>query len=239
MKKAILIIHGFVGSTYDNEYLANYLELDDRFKVFTNTLPGHYLFANYQIGKYEEWVIFTKKSIQELIDYGYKDIYVIGHGLGGVLATILANNYPEIKKIILLNTSFKYLNFNQTKINILTNKDYKDYVVVFNQVFHTSIPFFIEFVKLIKTYQDILKEINNEVLIIQSDKDKIVSLENAKEIYDNINSKNKTLTYITNGEHIILSGNSLELERKKEISEYIRLFLRGGKKWKKNKKEKI
>ena len=44
---------------------------------------------------------------------------------------------------------------------------------------------------------------------------------------------------ITNGEHIILSGNSLELERKKEISEYIKLFLRGGKKWKKNKKEKI
>ena len=42
-----------------------------------------------------------------------------------------------------------------------------------------------------------------------------------------------------NGEHIILSGNSLELERKKEISEYIKLFLRGGKKWKKNKKEKI
>ena len=52
-------------------------------------------------------------------------------------------------------------------------------------------------------------------------------------------SKDKTLTYITNGEHIILSGNSLELERKKEISEYIKLFLRGGKKWKKNKKEKI
>ena len=82
-------------------------------------------------------------------------------------------------------------------------------------------------------------KINNEVLIIQSDKDKIVSLENAKEIYDNINSKDKTLTYITNGEHIILSGNSLELERKKEISEYIKLFLRGGKKWKMNKKEKI
>ena len=216
MKRAILIIHDFVGSTYDNEYLANYLELDDRFKVFTNTLPGHYLFANYQIGKYEEWVNFTKQNIQELIDHGYKDIYVIGHGLGGVLATILANNYPEIKKIILLNTSFKYLNFNQTKINILTNKDYKDYVEVFNQVFHTSIPFFLEFVKLIKTYQDILKEINNE-----------------------INSKDKTLTYIKNGEHIIVSGNSLELERKKEISEYIKLFLRGGKKWKKNKKEKI
>ena len=35
---------------------------------------------------------------------------------------------------------------------------------------------------------DILKEINNEVLIIQSDKDKIVSLENAKEIYETIKS---------------------------------------------------
>ena len=27
LKKAVLIIHGFAGGTYDEEYLANYLEL--------------------------------------------------------------------------------------------------------------------------------------------------------------------------------------------------------------------
>ena len=37
MKKAVLLIHGFVGSLYDNEYLMNYLELDKKFDVFAYT----------------------------------------------------------------------------------------------------------------------------------------------------------------------------------------------------------
>ena len=40
-RKAILIIHGFAGGTYDQEYLANELELQSHFDVFTFTLPGH------------------------------------------------------------------------------------------------------------------------------------------------------------------------------------------------------
>ena len=40
LKKAVLIIHGFAGGTYDEEYLANYLELKG-FDVYTFTLPGH------------------------------------------------------------------------------------------------------------------------------------------------------------------------------------------------------
>ena len=40
-RKAILIIHGFAGGTYDQEYLANFLELDRGFDVYTFTLPGH------------------------------------------------------------------------------------------------------------------------------------------------------------------------------------------------------
>ena len=48
MKKAILIVHGFVGTLYDNEYLMNYLELDKEFNVFARTLPGHHTNDNYQ-----------------------------------------------------------------------------------------------------------------------------------------------------------------------------------------------
>ena len=39
--KAILIIHGFAGGVYDEEYLANYLEVKKDFDVFSFTLPGH------------------------------------------------------------------------------------------------------------------------------------------------------------------------------------------------------
>ena len=40
-RKAVLIVHGFTGSLYDNEYLMNYLEYDREFDVYAKTLPGH------------------------------------------------------------------------------------------------------------------------------------------------------------------------------------------------------
>ena len=33
-RKAVLIVHGFTGSLYDNEYLMNYLEYDREFDVY-------------------------------------------------------------------------------------------------------------------------------------------------------------------------------------------------------------
>lgn len=239
MKKAVLIIHDFAGTTYDNEYLANYLQLDNRFSIFIKTLPGHAIDENYQKVKYEEWLNEINQTIEQLINYGYQELYLIGHGLGGIISAICKTKFQEIKKIVFLNTSFKYLNFKNNKINIITNKDYKDYVELFENTFHTSIPFFLEFVKLVKTYQNVLKEIDIDSLVLQGELDEIISLENAKDIYDNINTDIKTLTYLKNENHVVLSGSNFNLERKKEISEYIRLFLRGGKKWKKNKKEKI
>ena len=40
-KKAILLVHGFAGGVYDNEYLDHRLELISNFDVYTFTLPGH------------------------------------------------------------------------------------------------------------------------------------------------------------------------------------------------------
>ena len=53
-KKAVLIIHGFAGGTYDQEDLANYLELNKSFDVFQFTLPGHN--RNLSKVKHEEWI---------------------------------------------------------------------------------------------------------------------------------------------------------------------------------------
>lgn len=239
MKKVVLIIHGFVGSLYDNEYLMNYLEFDHKLDVFAYTLPGHHPCYDYQKVSYQAWIDFTNKKIQELISHGYKSIYLIGHSMGGVLAGITSFNYKEVKKIVFINAAYNYLNLKQNKIDILTNKDYKDYVEVFDRVFHTSIPFFLEFVKLVKNNYELLNKIKSEALIIQSDADQVLPLENGKIIYEKISSKEKYLTYIKDGRHAVFEGNEIEDERKKEIAEYIRLFLRGGYKWKKIWKEKI
>ena len=81
--------------------------------------------------------------------------------------------------------------------------------------------------------------VDKDALILQSSKDQVVPIENGIEIFDNIKSTNKCLTYIENGRHAVFEGNGIEDERKKEIAEYIRLFLRGGRKWKMIKNDKI
>ncbi|MBQ8892079.1 MAG: alpha/beta fold hydrolase [Bacilli bacterium] len=240
MKKAILVIHGFVGSLYDNEYLMNYLELDNRFKVFARTLPGHHTNDNYQHVGFMEWIEFADKWIQEIIGYGYKNIYVIGHSMGGILAGYLGSKYAEVKKVIFINAAFKYLNLKQNKIDIIENKDYKDYLEVLTRVIHTTIPFFLEFTKLVKEYSNCLDKIstNKEVLVLQSNEDQVVPIENGINIIDNLKC-NKYLTYLDKERHGVFEGNTDNIERKKEIAEYIRLFLRGGKSWRKTWKEKI
>ena len=239
MKKAVLVIHGFVGTTYDLEYLSNYLEYDRRFKVFARTLPGHDRHDNYHKAEYTEWISFVDKWIEEIISYGYKNIYIVGHSMGGVLGAYLASKYKEVKKIVFINAAFNYLNFKDNKIDIIKNKSYKDFLELLTKVIHTNIPFFLEFTKLVKNYSDCLKDVKCDALILQSNEDQIVPIENGKSIFEGLNSNNKYLTYLDKERHTVFYGNKDNLDRKKEIAEYIRLYLKGGLKWKKIWKEII
>ena len=125
-RKAILIIHGFTGTLYDNEYLMNYLEYQPSFDVYAKTLPGHNQ-SRYKDCKYTDWVDFVEEEINLLIHYGYHEIYLIGHSMGGVLASIVASKYKQVKKLVLVNAAFDYLNFKQNKIDLFEKKDFDKY----------------------------------------------------------------------------------------------------------------
>ena len=114
-KKAILMIHGFVGGPYDFGNLHNELQTYKKFDVFTFTLPAHEKFVVSDV-KYTEWIDESKRQIEFLINNGYKEIYLIGHSMGGVIAAHLASHYPQVKKLVLAAPAFKYLSF---KINLL------------------------------------------------------------------------------------------------------------------------
>ena len=40
----------------------------------------------------------SEMQIEKIIKHGYKEIYVIGHSMGGVIAAYLASKYKEVKK---------------------------------------------------------------------------------------------------------------------------------------------
>jgi len=115
-RKAILIIHGFAGGTYDQEYLANELELENHFDVYTFTSPGHD--NSHSKIKMEDWIEKAELQTERLIKNGYKNIYLIGHSMGGVIATHIASKYKEVKKLVLAAPAFHFLSVKNDNLNI-------------------------------------------------------------------------------------------------------------------------
>ena len=214
-RKAVLIIHGFGGGTYDEEYLANKLEQIKNYDVYTFTLPGHDGIKGNMTE--ENWRNKTEEMIQFLIKNNYKKIYVIGHSMGGVLASRLASKYKEIKKLILLAASFRYLEFKEDEINVVKSltkvptlaREYKDEFM--SRLQKMPIPAIKEFINTVKNNQETLKYINIPTLIIQGTEDNIVPPETAEYIYNKIPSKQKEILKEDGVNHDIFRSNKKEI----------------------------
>ena len=231
-RKAVVIIHGFTGSLYDNEYLMNYLEYNPMFDVYAQTLPGHNK-DRFSDASVSEWKKSIDDEIGKLIKNGYRNIYVVGHSMGGILASYAASKYKEIKKIVLVNAAFDYLNFKQNKDDF-RDKDLTKYHHLWQKVLRTS-PFMVnEFRKLVKESNGLLSKIDCEVLILRSLRDEIIPMDVGDIIYEKVKSRRKYITDITDASHVVLNG-----DKKEVVSEYINLFLKGGRKWKRNFKKEI
>ncbi len=226
-RKAILIIHGFTGKLYDNEYLMNYLELDPRYDVYARTLPGHYKerFSNASVG---DWKEFVDKQVENLIQNGYHTIYVGGHSMGSILGTYVAGKYKQIKKLVLINAAFDYGNTGKSK------KGESLFSVILEKLKKTSPFIFFEFTKLVKESKNYLSKVKCDTLILRSLNDEVVPYSVGDTIYNKINSEKKWITDIKDAPHTVLSS-----DRKEIVSGYIKDFLKGGRRWNKNKKQEI
>ncbi|GAB3800866.1 alpha/beta fold hydrolase [Virgibacillus kimchii] len=102
-KPPILLIHGLVASVYTFHKMMPLLE--KHFSVIAIDLPG--------FGRSEKSVKFINSYenfagiIADCIDYfNLKDVYLVGHSMGGQISLYTAKLFPEkVKKLILLNSS--------------------------------------------------------------------------------------------------------------------------------------
>ena len=214
MRKAILIIHGFAGGTYDQENIANLLELDG-FHVFSFTLPGHERTMFKKVTK-EDWIESCINNIEELINNGYKRIYLIGHSMGGVLACLLASKYKEVKKIVLAAPAFKYMTFDKDEfefINALKNSPKLLKYYSKGDMFARAIQFprsvIKEFMDLVSESQDLPKKVMCPVLILHGTEDQIVPLKSSEHIINEFPNSNKKLIPLEGYTHDIFRGNDL------------------------------
>lgn len=224
-RKAILIIHGFGGGTYDEEFLSNRIELIRNFDVFTFTLPGHDGIFKSGMNE-EEWVRSTDEMMEFLIKNNYRSIYVIGHSMGGVLAARLASKYKEVKKLVLLAAAFRYLEFKDDSVDIVKSlkktpdlvKDYKeDFISRLVKMPPNAIK---EFMSTVKDNEYVLKSINVPTFIVQGTKDDLVPLSTMDFIYNEISSNDKSVLVLDGVTHDIFKS-----DKRFEVTDEIIKFL--------------
>lgn len=228
-KKAILMIHGFVGGNYDFGNFQNELQLYKKFDVFTYTLPAHEKFIVKDV-KYKEWIDESKRQIEFLIDNGYKEIYLIGHSMGGVIAANLASEYQQVKKLVLAAPAFKYFYFKEGKVDIKSlNNTLKSIPELFknentdkviSRILKTPISTMLEFTKLVSECQNCVFDIKCPTLIIHGINDLVVPSEATVYVYNSIKSKTNILYNIKNLQH-----DCFTVERSKEVKSIIKDFL--------------
>lgn len=238
-RKAILIIHGFGGGTYDLEYLANKLELVNHFDVYTFTLPGHD--NNLEKIKMETWIKSAEDMTEMLINEGYKNIYVIGHSMGGIIATHIAGKYKQVKKLVLAAPAFHFFSFKGNKIDFIESfkngkdalKEYKtDQVLTrFINMPSNAVK---EFIRLTKEYYDTPFSITIPTLIIEGTKDIVVPKSSTDYVYDHIKSKQKLYLMVKDINHAIYRSH-----RKEEVTNKTINFLKSKNKNNYAKKEEI
>lgn len=225
-RKAILIIHGFSGGPFELEYLSNNLEFQRKFDVFTFTLPGHE-FNNDRL-KHTDFIKSAEEHIELLINYGYKDIYLIGHSMGGVIACYIASKYKEVKRLVLISPAFHYLAVIDDKIDVIESiksganilKEYK-FDNLFGKVTKMPLNAPIEFMHLVKEYYDTPRLVDIPTLIIWGTSDNVVPQSSVNYVYDTLKSRYKYLLIVKDANH-----NPIKGIRKEDVTREIIKFLK-------------
>lgn len=223
-RKAILLIHGFAGGSYDYGDLGNDLQLFRNFDVFTFTLPGHDKYKINNVTK-EDWIIAAEVQIEKIINNGYKKIYLIGHSMGGIIASHLASKYPEVKKLVLAAPAFKYLSFKGDKLDVVGSikkvpKIFKDYdsEEVISRILKLPIPTVKEFMDLVEEHTIDVKNIDIPTLILYGLDDEIVPIDSVNYVFDNIKSKSVTLIELEKLTHDLFINDRYEDVKKTIIN---------------------
>lgn len=222
-----LLIHGFTGSPFEVEPLADFLQERTDWEIVVPTLPGHGETLELKGVKHIEWIEHAEEELQALIEK-CDEVYVIGFSMGGLIASYLSVKY-EVNKLVLLSAAAYYVNVKQLlkdignmikegiQGNLIENELYNRYKW---KVTKTPVLSTYEFRKVVRIARPLLKKVNVPTFIAQGEIDGIVPPKAAKYIYETISSQEKNLFYSPKAKHLICHS-----EDKHELFEEIYQFL--------------
>lgn len=222
-----LLIHGFTGSPFEVEPLAQSLKERTDWKIVVPTLPGHGNELNLKGIKHNEWIGHAENELRALLKE-CDTVYVVGFSMGGLIASYLASKYP-VEKLVLLSAAAYYVNPKQLafdikemmrdtlKGNLKENELFRRYT---RKIKETPMTATLQFRRLVTKIKPILNEVKVPTLIAQGESDGIVPPKSAHYLYENIGADDKRLIFYKNSKHLIC-----HCDEKEQLFEEVYTFL--------------
>lgn len=236
-KKVFIIVHGLL------EHSGRYIDIIEKISswglpVFVPDLRGH---GNSEgprgdVESFQHYLMDLKNFYDILFDFGYREFYLLGHSMGGLIVTRFIQEYQEFikhtKSIILSSPFFGWKDVSSLRLSLIkilsfimptlyltnvVNPDhlshskevadrYRNDPLIHNRI---TIRLVVEIDKNMKILREKLNELFPPVLFLASGKDYLVDTESAIDIFNKLNSPLKKYHIFPESYHEIFNEDDI------------------------------
>jgi carboxylesterase len=209
--RAVLLLHGFTGSSADVRMLGRFLEK----KGYTSLAPqykGHGVAPEHLIKSHpNEWWQDVLHAYEQLQQKGYSEIAVVGLSLGGVFSLKLGLNYP-LKGIITMCAPMSMRTLDVMFAGVL---EYAENYKKHERKTDEQIALEVEAIRkqgmpTLPALQTLIKEVRADVdmiytplFVVQATHDEVIDPQSAHYIYEEAQSNLKQIKWYDESRHVI------------------------------------
>ncbi|GLC89814.1 alpha/beta hydrolase [Lysinibacillus piscis] len=228
--RAVLLLHGFTGSSADVRMLGRFLE-----KKGYTTLAPHYKGHGVEPENLittgpEDWWQDVIEAYQQLQQAGYEEIAVAGLSLGGVMALNVALQQP-VKGIVTMcapmtmrttDIMFEGVMKYAKDFKTFQRKPVEEIEAELQAIQQQGMPSLAALRAFIERTRQEIDMIYSPIFVVQARNDEVIDIESANIIYNETESLEKTIKWYEHSKHVI----TLDQE-KEQLHEDIFHFLEG------------
>jgi len=206
-----LLIHGFTGSPYEVEPLADALRAQGHL-VVTPTLAGHGGSRDQMMGvSWRDWIVSVEKVLLELIAE-HQRVHIVGFSMGGLIAAYLAIQYRDhIQSLTMMSSPIYTINPKQLfrtiaeaiQVSMRSGGRQEDVARYLAKVKGTPVRSVRHFRRLVQTVKPLIEQIEVPLLVVQGEKDDLVEARSAAYIHDQARCSDKQLHFFSESRHMI------------------------------------
>ncbi|AMW98938.1 MULTISPECIES: alpha/beta hydrolase [Rummeliibacillus] len=216
--RAVLLLHGFTGSTKDVKKLGQFLNKQG-YTCHAPMYRGHGVSAE-EILKYgaKYWWEDVTRGYHHLKELGYQEIAVAGISLGGVFTLKVGAEFP-VKGVVSMCAPIKRKSkeglferlYNYAQVyKKLEGKDENQIQIELDALKAMPRQALDEVQKMIQHTSDEIEEIHSPTLVLQGKLDDSLYQESAPYIYETVEADEKEIIWYQNSGHIITLGKERE-----------------------------